>query len=264
MNKHVPNVAERQKILKMRSTMPNRTIRMESRMRNSRPPSTPKLRFSPYAWAKLLFLRDAGDTEIGGFGITPSDDLLLVEDLCLVEQQCSPVSVSFDDEAVADFFEQQVDQGRHPRQFARIWVHTHPCDCPRPSGTDEETFARCFGRADWAVMFILAHGGQTFTRLRFNVGPGGDLEIPSEVDFSQPFAAASQDAWEQEYQERVTEGGAFQSVLDDETWDGLTPWGDTCVDSGVDLVERVNRELEQVSEDEERQAWFDWRTRMDS
>ena len=28
----------------------------------------PVLRFSPTAWAKLLFLRDAGDTEIGGFG----------------------------------------------------------------------------------------------------------------------------------------------------------------------------------------------------
>src|SRR5262245_50863551 len=39
-----------------------------------RKPAT--LRFSPTAWAKLLFLRDLGDSEIGGFGITPSDDLL--------------------------------------------------------------------------------------------------------------------------------------------------------------------------------------------
>ena len=30
---------------------------------------SPTLRFSPYAWAKLLFLRDLGETEVGGFGI---------------------------------------------------------------------------------------------------------------------------------------------------------------------------------------------------
>ena len=30
-------------------------------------PST-VLRFSPFAWAKLLYLRDARGTEIGGFG----------------------------------------------------------------------------------------------------------------------------------------------------------------------------------------------------
>ena len=171
--------------------------------RLSRAPRTPTLRFNPFAWAKLLFLRDAGDTEIGGFGITQSDDLLLVEDVLLVQQQCTQISVRFEDEAVADFFDLQVDQGRHPTQFARIWVHTHPSDCAYPSGIDEETFARCFGRADWAVMFILARGGQTYARLRFNVGPGGELEIPHEVDFSRPFDAARQDAWDQEYQQHV-------------------------------------------------------------
>ena len=44
-------------------------------LRHQPPPRT--LRFSPYAWAKLLYLRDAGDTEIGGFAITSPDDLLL-------------------------------------------------------------------------------------------------------------------------------------------------------------------------------------------
>ena len=44
----------------------------------------PTLRFSPTAWAKLLYLRDRGQTEVGGFGITASDDLLRVEDVQLV------------------------------------------------------------------------------------------------------------------------------------------------------------------------------------
>ena len=57
----------------------------------------PTLRFSPTAWAKLLFLRDYGKTEVGGFGVTPTDDLLYVEDMQLVRQTCSWAHVAFDD-----------------------------------------------------------------------------------------------------------------------------------------------------------------------
>jgi len=161
------------------------------------------LRFSPYAWAKLLYVRDLGDTEVGGFGIARPDDLLLVEDVRLVRQQCSPVSVEFDDGAVADFFDEQVDAGRKPDAFARIWLHTHPGSSPRPSDIDEETFRRCFGAADWAVMFVLARGGDTYARLRFSVGPGGEAEIPVEVEFGHPFASSDHAAWEQEYRQAV-------------------------------------------------------------
>ena len=167
------------------------------------------LRLTPYAWAKLLFLRDLGHTEVAGFGISSADDLLLVEDICLIKQSCTEVTVRFDDQAVADFFDQQVDAGLPPQRFARIWVHTHPGKSPSPSKTDEETFARCFGNSDWAIMFILARGGQTYARLRLNAGPGGDVELPVEVDFSQPFAASNQAAWEQEYRQAVHEKPCF-------------------------------------------------------
>ncbi|MDZ4685385.1 MAG: hypothetical protein SH850_10010 [Planctomycetaceae bacterium] len=144
-----------------------------------RPPHhrTPTIRFTPTAWAKLLWLRDRGDTEIGGFGITSPEDRLRVEDVVLVPQLTSCVSVAFDDVAVAEFFEDQVDQGRRPEQFARIWMHTHPGDCPLPSPTDEETFARVFGGCDWAVMLILARGGATYARLEWHVGPRGALGL---------------------------------------------------------------------------------------
>ena len=154
---------------------------------------------TPYAWAKLLYLRDLGNTEVGGFGISSADDLLLVEDICLIKQSCTEVTVRFDDQAVADFFDTQVDAGLPPQRFARIWVHTHPGKSAHPSKTDEETFARCFGNADWALMFILARGGQTYARLRLNAGPGGELELPVEVDFAQSFPAAAPADWEQEY-----------------------------------------------------------------
>lgn len=163
----------------------------------------PALRFTPYAWAKLLYLRDRDDSEVGGLAVTSAEDLLLVNDIRLVLQYCTPASVRFDDHSVADLFDEQVDAGLRPAQFARIWVHTHPGRSARPSRTDAKTWLRCFGRTDWSVMFILARGGQTYARLRFGVGPGGSFPIPAEVDFSYPFPAADFDAWEREYRRYV-------------------------------------------------------------
>jgi len=184
-------------------TISRQTIRLPAQKRARRALRRAPLRFSPYAWAKLLYLRDLGPTEVGAFGISKADDLLLVGDLALVRQQCTEVTVKFDDSAVADYFDCRVDQGQMPEQFARIWVHTHPGSSAFPSGTDEETFERCFGTADWAVMFILARGGNTYARLRLGGGPGAELALPVEVDFSQPFAAAALLDWEAEYQAHV-------------------------------------------------------------
>lgn len=162
-----------------------------------------KLRFTPYAWAKLKFLRDVGETEVGGFGISHADDPLLVEDFQLVRQTCTAVTVEFDDEAVADFFEEQVDQGRRPEEFARIWIHTHPGSSALPSGTDEETFDRCFGTPDWSVMFILAEEGAAYARLRFNVGPQTTKRLGIAVDYSIEFPGADHDEWLSEYENSV-------------------------------------------------------------
>ena len=161
------------------------------------------LRLTPYAWAKLLRLRDLGDTEVGGFGMSAANDLLLVEDLCLIRQRCSQATVRFEDAAVADYFDRQVDQGLAPERFARIWIHTHPGSSPHPSSTDEETFARCFSSTYWAVMFIVARGGQTYARLRFKAGPSGSLVLPVQIDYGQPFGASDWAVWDAEYAQAV-------------------------------------------------------------
>jgi len=113
------------------------------------------------------------------------------------------VSVSFDDEAVADFFEAQVDLGRKPEQFGRIWLHSHPADSPVPSGTDEDTFYRVFGKCQWAVMFIVAENGDTYARLSFNVGPGGQVLIPVAVDYSDDFGPSDRELWDSEYKANI-------------------------------------------------------------
>ena len=185
------------------TTKPRQVLRLSSPTRGA--PAALPLRLTPYAWRKLLFLRDLGPTEVGGFGISAPDDLLLVQDISLVRQKCSAVTVKFDDQAVADHFDDYVDLGYAVERFARIWVHTHPGDSASPSGTDEETFARCFGNSDWAIMFILAQGGATYARLALNTGPGGDLMLPVEIDFSRPFPASEEPDWEQEYLTSVTQ-----------------------------------------------------------
>jgi hypothetical protein len=136
-----------------------------------------------------------------------------------VRQHCTAVSVAFDDEAIADYFDQQVDLGRKPEEFARLWIHTHPGDSAQPSGVDEQTFVRCFGRSDWAIMFILAEEGESYARLRFNVGPGGAMAIPVEIDFEQPFAAANHDSWSDEYCANVIDTAGFHSDLFSQRWE---------------------------------------------
>lgn len=207
---------------------------------------------SPTAWAKLLFFRERGESEIGGFGIARSNDLLFVEEFSTVKQEVTMASVAFDDQAVADFFESQVDAGRKPEQFGRIWLHTHLGTSPQPSGTDENTFLRVFGRCQWAVMFILAEG-QSYAKLKFNVGPSGEQRIPVEVDFNYPFAGSDFSSWELEYQANIASGSFFKSWPADESNAGnlrhslrsAEKWQKELAD--MDYVERLQyaEELEQ-------------------
>ena len=155
--------------------------------------------FTPYAWAKLCFLRDFRKDEIGAFGLSPLDRPFLIEDILLSKQEVSPASTVFDNDAMSDFFDDQTDLGRHPSQYSRIWLHTHPGMSPSPSGTDEKTFKEIFGRCDWAIMFILASDGSNYCRLQFSPGPRWTVDIKMAVDWKVPFPAADHAAWEAEY-----------------------------------------------------------------
>jgi hypothetical protein len=52
-------------------------------------------------------------------------------------------------------------------------------------------------------MFVLARGGKSYARIRFNVGPGGSVVIPADVDFGAPFGPSLQEAWELEYKANI-------------------------------------------------------------
>jgi hypothetical protein len=139
------------------------------------------LYFAPLAWLKLQWFCHAGNTEVGGFGISSAHNPLYIEEFVTLPQQTTAVTVTFDDAAVADYFDRCVDRGLNPSRFARLWLHTHPGESPLPSRTDEETFARRFGSCDWSVMAILSRTGETYARLAFSAGPGAQMELPLSV-----------------------------------------------------------------------------------
>ena len=162
-----------------------------------------------------MYFRDKTDNEVGGFGITKADDLLYVTEFVTVKQEVTSVSVKFDDESVADYFEEQVDLGRKPEQFARIWIHTHPGSFAEPSATDEDTFKKVFGKCQWSLMFIVAEDNKTYARLSFNVGPGGQMKIPVEVDYSHEFGPSDKEKWDAEYEANVTIDNSVSFLVND-------------------------------------------------
>jgi proteasome lid subunit RPN8/RPN11 len=141
--------------------------------------------FSPLAWLKLLMFLHAGDTEVGGFGISSEKQPLYIEDFITVKQTVTAVTVAFDDAAVANYFDDCIDRGLTPSRCARIWVHTHPGTSANPSSVDEETFHRVFGGCDWAVMLIVSRTHETYARLSFSAGPGGSILAPVNVDWAE-------------------------------------------------------------------------------
>jgi len=84
------------------------------------------LRFSPTAWSKLMWFRDRGSTEIGGFGISIKEEPLYVLDFLTVGQQCTAAHVEFDDDAVAKLLDDMDRKGYTPDEVLRVWLHTHP------------------------------------------------------------------------------------------------------------------------------------------
>ena len=227
------------------------------------PHRQPCLTFAPLAWAKLQFFCHLGDTEIAGFGITAKNDLIYVEDFVTVRQHTSPMTVVMDDAAVADYSDRCVDAGLAPQRFLRIWCHTHPGSSPRPSGTDEDTFARVFGASDWAVMFILSRTAETYARLSFHSGPGASMEIPVRVDWSTwpkeltdlkiPLVNLLVE-WQQEFAANIQRLSAISSPLPGELPTTGSPWEPVAAtwdwtDLERELLEEYERHEHSVNSD---------------
>lgn len=160
--------------------------------------------FTPYAWAKLVYYLKEADTEVGGYGLTSSDDLLYVYDFNLILQESSVTTCEFDNVGLADYQCDMAEQGIAPEECMRIWIHTHPGQSPHPSGTDEDTCKQVFGKTSWGVMCIVSESLHTYARLVFSAGPGMGVEIPVAIDWKAPVEAPNYDECAADLEEYVT------------------------------------------------------------
>jgi proteasome lid subunit RPN8/RPN11 len=209
------------------------------------------LRISPYAWAKMLYMRDNASGEVGGYGIGQADDPLAIDDFCLIKQQCSSVTVAFDDEAVSRYFVEQVQAGRQPYQFARVWVHTHPGFSPTPSSVDEDTFARLFDKSDWGIMLVIG-GNKPRVETHCRLWIGGQIRasvvLQVVIDYNMLFAGSDRQTWTQELRTLVSEDpfGAFCGAtrMDDFSCAGKPPAKTADGDRHTDVSEQLEERLE--------------------
>lgn len=143
------------------------------------------LTFTSYAWLKLLFLlHHIHDTECGCYGVTSLDDPLTVLDLYIPTQEVTTAFVSFTED-LAETTDNFLDRNVQPRQWQRIWIHTHPGNSASPSSKDVETFDQLMSGCDYSIMFILARDESWSCRLRTRLGPYSiTRELPLFVDWN--------------------------------------------------------------------------------
>lgn len=162
-------------------------------------------RLSPYAYQKLLFMRDIGETEVSGFAITNTASGYpdLITDFQLVKQECSIVTTDMDDDGLSEYVAVMADNGINPSDCMRVWIHTHPGSSPNPSGTDESTFQKLLSKFPFIVMLIISKEGNKFGRIGFTQGCGGTSPVDWDVDWSIPCEAVDFEDWKKEYEGAV-------------------------------------------------------------
>lgn len=237
-------------------TKPNRVSIQPVRFTRSPSADRPRrLTLQPEAFLKLMYCCHAAETEIAGFGVSTDRDPLTIERFELIRQTASAVTVEFDDEAVADFFDEMASTQVSPARCGRLWIHTHPGASASPSGTDERTFNRAFSACDWAAMIIVSREEETFCRLRFSAGPGGEMLLPVVFDWSSlptwllthhGRLDAIVSSWQQQ----------LQNLVQVETYSLLDPQKDRLPGRRVRRGMIFDEVMTPLSDDEKQ--WLDW------
>ena len=164
-----------------------------------------KLFFTPYAWAKLVHMRDKIACEVSGMGITPKLPNL-VEDVYFPKQEVQSAYVDIDEDGFAEMVDELASKGLRPDQFMRIWIHTHPSGMgPNPSGRDNQCMDEAFSSPDWAIMMIVAKDGKTFAQMRVNKPFRIESLLDVMIDYKAEFPGSNITAWDAEYNKNVTQ-----------------------------------------------------------
>jgi hypothetical protein len=87
-------------------------------------------------------------------------------------------------------------------------------------------------------MFIVARSGDTYARLRFNTGPGGEIELSTTIDYEAEFLASDRGAWEQEFSKSVHDTSTVSSnLIESDSFGYRDPWDEGWDDDWLQYTE---------------------------
>ena len=128
-----------------------------------------------------------------------------------------------DETATANYYEDQIVKGKPPR----IWIHTHPGDSAEPSMVDESQLSQYFATSNYIIMFILAHNGEVYCRLRVQHHKNdqhifADQLLRVSVDWTS-VKKINPEVWEREFKRNIKEEDIFedQEDVEDEEEDDI-------------------------------------------
>lgn len=162
-------------------------------------------KFTPYAYQKVIYLRDLGDTEVSFFCVVDENEPNVICDVQLVKQVGSVATTDMDGAGLTEYLSRMDDQGFSPGHCFRVWLHTHPGDSPEPSGTDWTQYEKLKTTYEypWFAMLIISRTGKKFGRMFFSQGPGGESEVKWDVDWGYPGEEVIFEDWDEEYKTYV-------------------------------------------------------------
>jgi len=230
-----------------------------------------QLRLTPYAWAKLMWMRDKGNTEVAGYCVTGTSDPLLVTDFVLIKQECTIVTFDLDSEDIVEYTDRMMDEGLAPWQCMNILAHTHPSNDTTPSGVDEENFEAAFSHPNWAIMLIVGQDGSAYCRLKMNTGPGTISLLDVVIEYGVQFNGSNPEEWEKEYKAKVSKKTSFHMTGSEGTGRRLIPdaplldvFESELGATSAKIAERDRRYADQAGSGNSSQWWDDheamWRT----
>lgn len=176
-------------------------------------PTRHQLVLSVYAYYKWKYMCYSTPLEVSAYGFARGDqsfqDLLYIEDLVILDQECSTAYTTMDADAILEYYDKLADRDIPLQRGTRVWFHTHPVMSAEPSSTDTDTFAESFDGPDWSVMAIISQTDDMSARLKITTPLAAiEEDINIKVDWSSysrdlKRMAMEMESWEEEIKTRV-------------------------------------------------------------
>jgi len=185
----------------------------------------PMLAMLPDFKTRLDAIVDQAPVEVSGFGSMTihesrasngsAQHLIVPRELFVLDQTTTSGSADIEQDAVGNFFEDWVTEGRDVKEL-RVWWHSHGRGAkPVPSATDWSTITRSFGRVPWYIMLITNKDRQ-YTAYLVLTKP---FRVKVEIEVGLFVDAAIRDWAKNEVEKHVTTTAGYKYPTG-RRWDG--------------------------------------------